>query len=178
MKDLTRYGLILGIICFLASGVLAVVNNITEPRIQIQKEKKENSALKEVMPDSADFKPELKDGKLIYYKCYDSAGRLNGFVVKSEGKGYSSIIEVIAGLTPNLDIENVKILSQNETPGLGTRVTETGFLGRFKGKNPNSLSKVDSITGATISSSAVINSLKDKISSLKEDLSKEIKNAK
>ena len=178
MKEIARYGFILGTICFVSSGVLAVVNGVTEPRIQYEKEKEERLALKEVMPDSGNFEEVLKDGKLLYYKTYDAAGRLNGFAVKSEEKGYSSTIEVIAGLNLNLEIINIKILSQNETPGLGTRITEPDFLGRFRGKDIDSLSRLDSITGATISSSAVINAVKNKILELKEQLLKEVKNAK
>ncbi|MFH0839420.1 MAG: FMN-binding protein [Candidatus Omnitrophota bacterium] len=174
MKEIARYGLILGIICFLASGILAAVNAVTEPRIEIEKEKEERLALKEVMPDSGNFEPVSKDGEFLYYKAYDSSGRLNGFVVKSESKGYSSDIEAMAGLGLNLEITNVKILSQNETPGLGTRVTEPKFLGEFKGKDITSLSEVDTITGATISSSSVIRAVQNKIAELKDSLLKEI----
>lgn len=178
MKQMARYGVILGTICFLASSVLAVVNSITEPQIALQKEKDENVALKEVMPEALTFKPQLKDGKLLYYTAYDNANRLNGFVVKSEGKGYSSTIEVMAGLNLNLEIVNIKILSQAETPGLGTRITEPAFLGQFKGRNSETLARVDSITGATISSTTVINSVKNKISELKDQLLKEVRNAR
>lgn len=173
MKEMVRYGLILGIICFVSSGILAVVNAVTEPRIEIEKKKEERLALKEVMPDSGNFEEVFKGGELLYYKAYDNAGHLNGFVVKSETKGYSSTIEAMTGLGLNLEITNVKILSQNETPGLGTRVTEPEFLEQFKGKDLASFSKVDTITGATISSSAVIKAVQNKIAELKDSLLKE-----
>ncbi len=178
MKEITRYGLILGAICFVSSGILAVVNAVTEPRIEIEEKKEEQLALKEVMPDSANFEQALKDGEFLYYKAYDSAGRLNGFVVKSKSKGYSSDIEAMTGLGLNLEITNVKILSQNETPGLGTRVTEPKFLGQFRGKGLGAIGNVDTITGATISSNSVIKAVQSKISELKETLLKELKSAK
>lgn len=175
MKEIIKYGFILGIICFLASGVLSVVNALTSPKIKLQKEIKENLGLKEVIPEAIVFKPQVLDGKIIYYLAYDNAQRLNGFVVKSEGKGYSSNIEILAGLNLKLEITDIKILSHNETPGLGNRISETSFLGRFKDKTIDSLNQVQAITGATISSSAVINSIKNKISELKDQLLKEIK---
>lgn len=178
MKEMIRYGVILGVICFVASGILAVVNAVTEPRIQYEKEKEERLALKEVMPDSGNFEEVLENGALLYYKAYDASGKLSGFVIKSEAKGYSSNIEVMAGLGTDLRITNIKILSQNETPGLGTNVTKPDFLGRFSGKDINSLAQVDTITGATISSGAVITAVRAKITELKERLLKEAKNGK
>lgn len=178
MKDMIKYAFILGVICFLASGVLAVVNAVTEPKIQLQQSKEESLALKEVMPEASSFNPESKDGILLYYKAYDASSKLIGFVLKSKGKGYSSEIETITSLNLNLEIGDIKILSQNETPGLGSRVAEAPFRAQFKGKKLDNFNEVQAITGATISSSAVINSIKNKLAELKEQLSREVTNAK
>lgn len=169
MKETIKYGFILGLICFLASSVLAIVNGITEPKIELQKKQEENSGLKEVMPDSTSFKPVFQDDKIIYYLAYDN-NKLNGFVVRVQNKGYSSDIEVLAGLNTKLEITSIKILSQNETPGLGSRITEPSFLSQFKGKNLDTFGEVQAITGATISSAAVINAVKTRILELKEKL--------
>lgn len=173
-----RYGFILGFICFLASGILSVVNGITEPKIKLQKEIEENLGLKEVMPQGIIFEPKLEEGKIIYYKVYNDTHKLQGFVLKSEAKGYSSNIETLASLNLNLKIGNVKILSQNETPGLGSKILAETFLSQFKEKDLDSFAKVEAITGATISSSAVTNALKDKLLALKSQLVKEIQNAR
>lgn len=178
MKEMLKYGFILGLICFLASGVLSIVNAVTEPKIKLQKETEENLALKEVMPEAENFKAKKDGEKTIYYISYDKAGKINGFVVKGEGKGYSSLVEAMAGLNLKLEINNVKILSQNETPGLGSRITKDSFLSQFKGKGAESLNQVQGITGATISSRAVINSLKNKISELKNQLLEELKSGR
>lgn len=178
MKEMLKYGFILGLICLLASGVLSIVNAVTEPKIKLQKETEENLALKEVMPEGADFKAKKDAEKIIYYISYDKTGKINGFVVKGEGKGYSSLVEAMAGLNLKLEINNVKILSQNETPGLGSRITKVSFLSQFKGKNAESFNQVQGITGATISSRAVINSLKNKISELKNQLLEELKSGR
>lgn len=178
MKETIKYGFILGLICFLASSVLAIVNGITEPKIELQKKQEENSGLKEVMPDSTSFKPVFQDDKIIYYLVYNDNNKLSGFVVRAQNKGYSSDIEVLAGLNTNLEITNIKILSQNETPGLGSLITEPSFLGQFKGKNLDTFQEVQAITGATISSSAVINAVKTRISELKEKLLVEVSYAR
>lgn len=175
MREMLKYGFILGLICFLASGVLSVVNAVTEPKIKLQKEREENLALKEVMPDAANFKAKKGAEKTVYYIAYDKAGQISGFVVKGEGKGYSSLIEALAGLNLKLEITKVKILFQNETPGLGSRIIRDSFLAQFKGKGADSFNQAQAIAGATISSSAAIKALKNKITEVKEQLLEELK---
>lgn len=177
MKDKIHYTLVLGVICLLASGVLAVVNAITEPEIARQKKKTEQEALRDVLQEAGDFKAVFKDGELNYYNAYDSSNRLAGFVLKAAGRGYSSVIETFAGVDINLKIVNIKVLSQNETPGLGSRVTEPAFGEQFRGRGLDSYGEIQAITGATISSGAVINSLKEKLEQLKPQLLKEIESA-
>ena len=174
MKEALRYGFVLGLICLASSGLLAIVNGFSAPQIKIQKEKEENAALKAVFPDAATFKAHMSGDKLGYYLVYDSANQLKGFAIKAVGKGYSSDIEVLASLDLELQISAVKILSASETPGLGSRVSEPGFTDQFKGKSLNSIDEVQAITGATVSSRAVIDSVKNKISQLSEQLEKEI----
>lgn len=170
MREMLKYGLILGFICFLSSSVLAIVNNVTEPKIRQQKEKEESSAFNELMPESLAFKARYQDEKIIYYAAYDGNNQLNGFIVKAKTRGYSSDIETAASLNFKLEIIGIKILFQDETPGLGNRITETAFLGQFQGKSADTLNEAQAITGATISSRAVINSVRDKIQELKEQL--------
>jgi electron transport complex protein RnfG len=83
-----------------------------------------------------------------------------GAAFKASGKGYSSIIETMVGMLKDGTITAIKVISQNETPGLGARVAEPEFTGQFE--NIKDLSGVSAITGATISSRAVINSVEKK----------------
>lgn len=178
MKEPVKFGVVLGVICIISSALLAVVNGFTQPQIKLQNEKEEKAALEAVFPQAANFKAHISADKLDYYLVYDGSGHLQGFAIKASGKGYSSDIETLVGLNLDLDISAIKVLSLNETPGLGSRVAEKDFTGQFQGKNSSSISSVQAITGATISSRAVINSIKDKISELMPELSKEIKDAR
>lgn len=175
MRETFKYALILGLICFLASSVLAVVNSITEPIIKARKEEQESLALKELMPRSAVFKPYYDQEEMLFYRGYDGNNQLNGFVLKSQQRGYSSDIEALVSLDLNLKIIGIKITSQNETPSLGNRILEISFLEQFRNKSLESLEEVSAISGATISSAAVINSVKKKILELQSSLSEEIK---
>jgi electron transport complex protein RnfG len=109
-----------------------------------------------------------EENKVVYYKAFDNQEKLIGFVFKASGKGYSSVIETLAGIFLDGKISAIKIISLSETPGLGMRVTEDKFTGQFSRQNSLDLSSIEAITGATISSRAVINSVMKKAEEIKE----------
>jgi len=168
MKEMIRYGFILGLICLVASGLLAAVNSVTKTKILAQAQREEEASLKEVMPAATRFEPIKSGSDIIYYKAHDKDGKLAGVAFKTSGKGYSSNVETMVGMKTDGTIITIKILSQNETPGLGTRVAEPSFTGEFANKNIQSLNEVQAITGATISSQAVIDSVNKKAGEIKE----------
>ena len=159
MKEMARYGFILALICVIAAGLLSGVNALTRSKIMAQALAEEQAALKEVMPGAAKFS-EVKAGQdILYYKAFDNQNSLIGFVFKASGKGYSSVIETLAGILLDGKISAIKVISLNETPGLGMRVTENNFTSQFNNQDALSLSAVQAIAGATISSRAVIDSV-------------------
>ncbi len=169
MIEMLRYGLTLALICILASGLLATVNSVTRPRIIAQAKAEEESSLKEVLPMAEYFKPVKSLDEILYYKAEDKDGKFIGVAFKVAGKGYSSTIETMVGMTKEGAINAIKILSQNETPGLGAGVAEESFTSRFASKNIQNLgTQVEAITGATISSKAVIDSVEKKAKEIQE----------
>lgn len=165
MKEMIRFGLILGVICIVAAGLLAGVNSLTKPRILAQALAEENAGLKEVLPEANTFEAVKEKEEIIYYRGYDKNSKFVGVAFKATGKGYSSVIETLVGMLKDGKIIAIKILSQNETPGLGSRITESSFINQFK--RINDLSRVQAITGATISSRAVINTVEKKASEVR-----------
>jgi electron transport complex protein RnfG len=168
MKDIVRYGLTLSIICVVASGLLAGVNKLTKAKIVAQAQLEEELSLKEVLPKAARFEPVKSAEEIIYYKAFDTSGNLLGAAFKAVGKGYSSNIETMVGMLKDGTVNAIKVLSQNETPGLGTNIAEKDFTGRFVDKNIKDLGNVQAITGATISSRAVISSVNKKSQEIQE----------
>lgn len=160
MKEMVRYGFILAIICIVAGGLLAGFNSLTKSRIIAQAQAEEEAGLNEVIPQALRFETVKSGDEVIYYKAYDKQDRLMAVAFKASGKGYSGPIETLVGMLKDGTITAIKILSQNETPGLGARVAEREFIAQFK--NTQDLTKVEAITGATISSKAVIDSVKKK----------------
>jgi len=168
MKETLRYGFILAMICVVASGLLAGMNSLTKPKIIAQAQAEEETALREVMPQGEYFEPIKKGEDIIYYKVHNKDGKFIGVAFKASGKGYSSVIDTLVGMTKDGSITAIKILNQNETPGLGLRIVESSFTGKFTNKNIQDLTGIQAITGATISSKAVIDSVKKKAEEIRD----------
>ncbi len=147
---------VLTLICLVAGTLLSITYDHTAEKIAEAEQAKINHALSEIFP-SADFVEE--DG---YYKALENE-ELVGYAAIVEGKGYGGTIKIAVGIRLDETIKHVRIISQNETPGLGSRITEDEFLNQFDNKSLDELKlsreggKIDAITGATISSEAVVN---------------------
>ena len=126
MSENLKYILTLTIICFITATLLAGVYHLTQPKILEQKRRQEQQALKEVLPEAGYFEPILKGEEILYFKAYLDADKkkILGYAFKTQAQGYSSIIETMAGVATQGSITGIKILSQNETPGLGARINE------------------------------------------------------
>ncbi|MBN2366597.1 MAG: RnfABCDGE type electron transport complex subunit G [Calditrichaeota bacterium] len=195
MSNIVRLGIVLAIVTLIAAFVLAEIYSVTKPRIEIQKKAKEREALDYVLPNAKVLEPVSKKIPIVndegdtlyqkevveYYRAYekeDSTG-LIGYAFKAEGAGYSSIIETMVGFDTWGDITRIKIISQKETPGLGALAENSEpFEGKkwstqqFRDKSVEDL-KVDkdggeivSITGATITSRAITNSIRTEMKDL------------
>ncbi len=199
MGNIFRLSFILAIVTLIAAWVLAEIYNITRPQIELQKQAKTRKALQIVLPEAKVVKPivrkvPVKDSKgntlyerseVVYYIGYADADstQISGYAFMAYGSGYSSIIEIMVGIDPTGKIKKIKIISQKETPGLGARcVEDPPFDGKhwsteqFVGKTVDDLKvdkdggKIISITGATITSRAITNAIKNKLQTLLPEL--------
>jgi Na+-transporting NADH:ubiquinone oxidoreductase subunit C len=114
-----------------------------------------------------------ESGDIAYYRITAGDG---GYVFPSYGPGVWGEIEAVVGFEPDLTtLTGVDFIKQNETPGLGARITEDWFRLQFKGKTgpftrvPEGTesadpTEFDAITGATLTSTAVQNMLNKTIS--------------
>lgn len=171
MNQLTRFGLILGIICLAATLVLAVTYEITKPRIEEQRRLEEERALKDIMPDASSFEAKTA-GDIEYFEAHKD-GSLAGYCLKVTGSGYGGYMHMIVGIDTNGMIKGLSILEHQETPGLGSKINEVRpgekvpyFLRQFRGKQARTVrvgGGIDAITGATISSEAVTDAVREAV---------------
>ena len=190
--ELLYFVLVLGLVCLISAGLLSFVYAKTQPLVEAQKAKAANSAMYYVLPGAESFE-RSKEGD--FYIGKDKQGRIVGYTFETNEKGYSSEIVLMVGVDKDGKITGIKVLSQNETPGLGTRIVEVKadstiwdkikgkegenaprmpwFLEQFLGKDRMSLVEVKTISGATISSSAVVRAVKKGLEKLEKELLQE-----
>ena len=171
MNQLVKFGFILGVICLAATLVLAVTYEATRPKIEAELKSEENNALKEILPGADTFKEKSIDD-IEYFDAMKS-GDLIGYCVRVVANGYNGYIRIVVGIDRSGIIKGVRVLEQYETPGLGSKITEVRpgekdawFLRQFRGKSASTVTlkkDVDAITGATISSRAVTNAIRDTV---------------
>lgn len=107
-------------------------------------------------------------GKLLYCKVRDGKGTATqAWVLPLSGPGLWGPIEVVVGFNADRTaLTGLDVLSNNETPGLGGRITETWFTEQFRGKmgpfttvaegEVDGKNQFDAITGASITSKAMV----------------------
>ena len=163
--------LIMAVIC---SAALALVNEVTAPVI---KKQKELTYMRRVL-DVFNVPYELNDieGTIGIYqgRIEERDGKTGRTFIDSDtgssaisvdGGGFQGPISLLVSLDED-KLTGVRVVSQVETPGLGSRITEESFQQSFVGKrvgNGISMTKsgnadeneFDAITGATETSKAL-----------------------
>ena len=99
----------------------------------------------------------------------DAGGEAIGYIVKGQAAGYGGNVIVVVGVTPDLKVSGISFPETlPETAGLGQKATEPEFYKQFAGKGTKlSVKKgggageneIDAISGATITSTAVTNTV-------------------
>jgi electron transport complex protein RnfG len=161
IKDIIKLSVFLTIACIIAAAALSITYVATKDKIQQQKNAALNLALsKECLPGTCSVKEE-KD----HFVGLDKKGKKMGYAFRVSPQGYGGAIDMVVGIDMKGNVVGVKILSMNETPGLGMQAIEAKFLKQFTGKTVKSPLKakkdIDAITGATITSQAVADGVKE-----------------
>lgn len=157
MNFYIRLTLVLFIIAGLSGLILGAVNEITKPMIeQVQTEKFENG-LKEIYADVDTFE-EMDDAAttkniLNVYTIKDKSATTLGYIFKINSPEAFDTIELLVGINVEGKVVGVDYLTIKETPGLGTKIADGWFTGQFE--DIDNTDEVDTIAGATISSSSV-----------------------
>lgn len=173
-NQFVRLAVVLMLISGLASAALALVDSFTAPRIEAAREAALRQSLVEVLPGARNFQEDKQSlarareadkgfaSVTALYRAADGDGNPAGIVVTVSSAGYGGPIAAMIGIGADGEVRAVRILSQSETPGLGTKVAGEGFLRAFSGAKAGETLAVDkdggriaAVAGATISSRAV-----------------------
>lgn len=98
----------------------------------------------------------------------DAAGQVTGYLIITTARGYKSDIRVQSTFAADGEtLAGIRVLSQDETEYLGTRIESAEFVSLFAGRlAPMKLwgtatlgSPIDALSGSTVSSQAVVDAV-------------------
>jgi len=177
----------LTLISLAASACLGFVYELTKGPIELSVLNKKLEAIKQVVPefnnnpDEDMFRLATDEGDSLDIYPAKMDGVITGYAVNTyANSGFSGYIGLMAGFKPDGSIINITVLSQKETPGLGTKMADAEFKDQFNGKNPSDFQlkvekdggPVDAITAATISSRAFCDAVQRAYNTLQKGGSK------
>ena len=140
-------------IAAVVTGALVATESITTPIIEQQAAAAADAARAVVLPAADSFNQltvdEMPEGGVDVYEATNGSG----YVVTAQAKGYGGMLKVMVGIDSNGLITGTEVLENNETQGLGSKVSEHAFMDQYIGKDSN-LEGIEAIGGTTISSNA------------------------
>ncbi len=161
MKKSLSSIIVLTVICLISAVLLSVTNEITAPIIKETEKKATREALLVVYPNGGSFE-ELSVDELNLPSSVIAAYKASkgGYVFKISTTGYSSGLQVLCAVGSDGSVTGAKCLASSETLGY-----EKTYGDSFKGVNSGSVDGVDTVAGATKTTTAYKKAIKDALSS-------------
>ncbi len=182
MKTILGMLVTLSLIGVVSGGGLAMLSSWADPLIAANKKADTERAIFQVQPDAKNYE-KVETVSYELYRVLDATGNAVGYALPWEGNGFQGNIRLMVGVTSDLmTITAIEVLEQVETPGLGTKIMEDPFRGQFnglvadpqvdwvKGAPATKENQVETITGATISSKAIVAIVNDGMTNLRNDM--------
>ena len=182
----------LGLAGIMAGLLLVVVFKATEPTILKNKAAALEAAIQEVLKAPARseklyvvdgrLSPEIPEGVREIdadkvYLGFDAEDKPIGFAMAAGEPGFQDIVRLIFGYDPKTrTVLGMKVLESKETPGLGDKIEkDVAWVDQFKGvltpiepvkdgkKGGGNPAELETITGATISTKAVVRIINNRL---------------
>ncbi|WP_019675540.1 electron transport complex subunit RsxG [Arsukibacterium perlucidum] len=181
----SKNALLLALIALVCVTILGLVNQLTQPKIAEQQLANKLAILNDVLPENTASETLLADCILVtnpqllgrptpqaIYRLRDG-GQISAFVVETTAPdGYSGNIDLMVAVTPAGTVLGSRVLTHQETPGLGDKIERrrSAWIDSFKGVQispDNSVAwavkkdggQFDQFTGATITPRAVVSAV-------------------
>jgi len=179
LKNFASQSWLLIIASFLFGLALALANAAWAPKIEKNRTDKLNRLMGGLLTEAATFQvavedvvinlPKGKKAKSEIYKAFSADGQIAGWAFNCQGSGFADKIELVIAVDADFDtLAGFDVLASNETPGFGDQIETDYYRLQFKGAPAKKLQlvktgddeKIDSeivaVSGATVSSQAVV----------------------
>ncbi len=183
MNTSTKMIIVLTVVAALSGSVLSMWDGVTAPLIEANRLKVLKQAISMVLPEYDHYDEVLVGEDITLYVGKDSVNNSVGIAFKAKGNGFSPDLTVMVGMNPNFtSLTGIEILEQTETPGLGNKIEDSWFKNQFIGlimddRKPEVVKNVkpadptrgiQAISGATISSKAVVDIISGQVERVRE----------
>jgi len=194
IKHFVQQSWLLIVASFCFGMLIAAANAAWSPRIEQNKINKLNDLMGGLLPEAERFELEAeleiesargKKVKSNVYKAIFETDKCVGWVFNCQGSGFEDKIELVVAVDKDFQrIAGFDCLASNETPGFGDRIKQSNWRSQFKGVPAEELElvktgdaqKIDSeivaISGATVSSEAVVKIINNSVTQIKEQMQK------
>lgn len=160
LLETLRIALILMLICAVIAGVVSFVNQLTLEKIEENLEADRREAIvsifnsEHVAYEALNTVPDEVEAVYVVQE----RDALLGYCVNLNTGGFGGDINLMIGVSAAGKIIGVSIVSMSETPGLGTKVDNSTYLSQYVGQGSDLTlgMEIDGISGATVSSKAVL----------------------
>lgn len=192
IKHFVRQSWLLLVTSFCFGILIAATNSALAPTIKQNKINKLNELMSGLVPEAARFELvgqfeviTAKGAKATsnIYKGLSKSGDSICYSFNGQGSGFADKIELVVAVDKNFrQIAGFDCLSSNETPGFGDRIKPLLWRRQFAGAPAVKLKlvktgdpeKIDNeivaVTGATVSSQAVVNIINNYLMQIKEQM--------
>lgn len=164
MKKILTLTLFLAIVAGLSGAALSLVHSMTDPIIQEAAIASEKENLVKIYTSGEDFK--AVDSDTTKYPAIQgvyeasSGSTVKGYVYKCSVSGYGGTIVYLVALDNDGTYKGYEVIDcSSETKGFGSKVGDQEFKDGIVGKKIGD--SIDTISGATISSSAVVEGIEE-----------------
>ncbi|MBN2271140.1 MAG: FMN-binding protein [Sedimentisphaerales bacterium] len=198
LKHFIEQSWLLIVSSFVFGLLLAATNYALEPTIRQNRIDKLNRLAKGLLPDAVHFREVVerieltssrgKTSDIAVYKGEGDGEKCVGWSFTVSGSGFADRIDLVVAVDAKFEnFAGYDVLMSNETPGFGDRIKDKDYyfwkqfkkglpVGQLKLVTSGDPEKVDSeivaISGATISSEAVVRILNDTVGQIKEQMAK------
>jgi electron transport complex protein RnfG len=171
--------LVLGVIGLVSGASLAAMHLATRDRIARNVAAELESKVVTLFPGARVETRKLPDESALY-EATDEKGKLAGYAFLAVGMGYQGEVKLVVAVTPDLkEMVGLAVMPTSETPGLGQRVEGAEFREQFTGLDVSAQvqlvkggrsgkNQVSAITGATVSSTAVVETLNKRMAEIRK----------
>ncbi|UCG46075.1 MAG: FMN-binding protein [Phycisphaerales bacterium] len=194
LKHFLEQSWLLIVSSFLFGLLIAVTNAALSPRIEQNRINKLNDRARALLPGVERFMPVeaeivIKSGgraeRIDVYKAESKPGECVGWTFSASGPGFIDKIELVVAVDGNFEkLAGFDVLASSETARVGDQIKEPFFREQFVGAPVGDLiavrsgdtsakdEKIVTISGATITSEAVVEIISSSAKQIKKELQK------